>query len=53
MWASDTAGNPGAFVNFQDDGNFVIYKHAPGGKQPLWASGTEFCKGYNSADRYN
>jgi len=53
MWASDTAGNPGAFVNFQDDGNFVIYKHAPGGKQPLWASGTEFCKGNNKADRYN
>jgi len=43
MWASDTAGNPGAFVNFQDDGNLVIYKHAPGGRQAIWASGTEVC----------
>jgi len=27
MWESGTAGNPGAFVSFHDDGNLVIYKH--------------------------
>lgn len=40
MWASDTAGNPGAFAQFEDDGNLVIYKHAPGGKQKIWEFGT-------------
>ena len=51
MWASDTAGNPGAFVNFQDDGNFVIYKHAPGGKQAIWATGMDACEGYSGQGR--
>ena len=51
MWASDTAGNPGAFVNFQDDGNFVIYKHAPGGKQAIFATGTDACSENNGPGR--
>ena len=37
LWQSGTAGNPGAFIAFQQDGNFVVYgKDA----QPLWASDT-------------
>jgi len=51
MWASDTAGNPGAFVNFQDDGNFVIYKHAPGGKEAIWATGMDACEGNSGPGR--
>ena len=27
MWASDTAGNRGAFAQFHDDGNFTVKKH--------------------------
>jgi len=37
LWHSDTAGHPGAFVAFQQDGNLVVYdRHA----HPIWASGT-------------
>jgi hypothetical protein len=37
LWQSGTAENPGAFVAFQQDGNFVVYdKNA----HPLWASDT-------------
>lgn len=37
-WATNTHGNPGAWLIVQDDGNLVIYE--PGGN-PLWAAGTE------------
>jgi hypothetical protein len=36
IFASNTAGNPGAFLRMQDDGNLVIY--GPAGV--LWATGT-------------
>ena len=39
MWASDTAGNPGAFAEFHDDGNFTVKKHAPGGAVTMWETG--------------
>lgn len=35
LWHSGTAGNPGAVLVLQDDGNLVVY--APGGRA-LWAS---------------
>jgi hypothetical protein len=25
VWSTNTAGNPGAYLNLQDDGNMVIY----------------------------
>ena len=37
LWASNTAGKPGAYVCMQVDGNLVVYN--TGGK-PLWASNT-------------
>ena len=37
VWASNTAGNPGALLNMQSDGNLVIYSAA--GKA-LWNSNT-------------
>jgi hypothetical protein len=38
LWASDTAGHPGAYLGMQGtDGNLVVY--GPGG-EPLWNSGT-------------
>ena len=37
VWASNTAGHPGARAAMQGDGNLVVY--AAGG-QPLWASNT-------------
>jgi hypothetical protein len=43
LWASNTSGNPGAFLAVQDDGNLVIYQYgAPGAtaSYALWASGT-------------
>lgn len=36
-WSSKTYGNPGAYAQMGDDGNFVIYTRE--GK-PLWATGT-------------
>ena len=39
MWASDTAGNPGAFAEFHDDGNFTVKRHAPGGAVTMWETG--------------
>ncbi len=38
LWASNTDGNPGAFLALQTDGNLVVYS-ANG--RPLWATGTE------------
>jgi hypothetical protein len=38
LWASRTAGNPGARAVMQGDGNFVIYS---AGGRALWATGTE------------
>ncbi|HEX3652157.1 MAG TPA: hypothetical protein VHU18_04960 [Rhizomicrobium sp.] len=35
LWHTNTAGNPGAFVAFQQDGNFVVYDREA---HPLWAS---------------
>ncbi|MEU0559276.1 hypothetical protein [Dactylosporangium sp. NPDC006015] len=36
LWASNTAGYPGATATMQGDGNFVIYQAG----RPLWATGT-------------
>ncbi len=36
LWATNTAGHPGAYVVMQDDGNLVVYD----GGTPLWASNT-------------
>ena len=41
LWASDTAGNPGAYLDMQIDGNLVIYKP---NRAVLWASNTAGCK---------
>lgn len=37
LWQTNTAGNPGAFVAFQQDGNLVLYDKDA---HPLWASDT-------------
>lgn len=37
LWASDTAGNRGAWASNQSDGNLVVYS---AGGRPLWASDT-------------
>lgn len=37
LWASNTAGHPGAWVIMQSDGNLVVYSPA---HAPLWASNT-------------
>jgi hypothetical protein len=39
LWASNTAGWPGSRLEFQGDGNLVIYAAAG---QPIWASNTAF-----------
>ena len=38
VWASNTAGNPGAYLAVQEDGNLVVYNQ---GGNPLWATNTE------------
>ncbi|MEU7203789.1 trypsin-like serine protease [Streptomyces sp. NPDC045470] len=42
LWATQTFGNPGAYLQMQSDGNLVVYKKTGGqGKGGnLWASGT-------------
>jgi len=37
LWASDTSGNPGAFLAVQDDGNVVLYSST---FAPLWSTNT-------------
>ena len=37
LWTSGTAGNPGAYVTLQGDGNLVVYR---ADRKALWASGT-------------
>jgi hypothetical protein len=37
LWASNTAGHPGAYADIQSDGNLVIYDPT---RQVLWASNT-------------
>lgn len=37
LWASNTAGNPGAYATMQEDGNFVVYDSSD---NALWASST-------------
>ena len=37
LWASRTAGNPGARLAIQNDGNLVIYSS---GNKMVWTSGT-------------
>ena len=37
LWATGTAGHPGAWIVMQGDGNLVVYSAAG---PPLWASGT-------------
>ena len=44
-WDSNTQGNPGAFLNVQDDGNLVVYRagsttQTETANNALWASGT-------------
>lgn len=42
-WASKTQGNPGAFLNVQDDGNVVVYRAGSTSQtanNSLWSSGT-------------
>jgi hypothetical protein len=42
-WASNTAGNPGAFLNVQDDGNIVVYRAGSTTETPdnaLWSAGS-------------
>ena len=34
VWATHTAGNPGAYLNVQGDGNMVIYSAS---NEPLWS----------------
>jgi uncharacterized membrane protein YgcG len=36
-WTSNTAGNPGAYLEMQPDGNLVVYRSD---RYPLWASNT-------------
>ena len=36
VWASNTGGNPGAYLAVQDDGNVVVYQDG----SPLWATNT-------------
>ena len=37
VWASNTGGNPGAYLIVQTDGNVVIYNTSG---SPLWSTGT-------------
>jgi hypothetical protein len=37
VWSSGTAGNPGAYLAMQTDGNLVVYSPAD---VSLWSSGT-------------
>jgi uncharacterized protein YkwD len=37
LWASNTSGNPGAFLAMQNDGNLVVYSRT---SAPLWSSHT-------------
>lgn len=37
LWESATAGNPGAYLRFQDDGNLVLYS---ADDVTLWETGT-------------
>lgn len=37
VWASNTAGSPGAYLAIQDDGNMVVYRKDG---HPLWATNT-------------
>ncbi len=42
-WASNTPGNPGAFLNVQDDGNLVVYRAGSATEtagNALWAAGS-------------
>ncbi len=39
LWATNTDGNPGAFLAIQSDGNLVVYRND--GQQALWASNTD------------
>ena len=35
LWATNTSGNPGAYLVVQGDGNLVVYKPVP-----IWATNT-------------
>ena len=45
-WASDTAGNPGAYLTMQADGNLVVYTAA---NKPLFNTGRELACQYLDA----
>jgi hypothetical protein len=38
LWASNTSGNPGAYLDMQTDGNLVIYTGNP--RRSIWSSHT-------------
>ena len=37
VWASNTAGSPGAYLAIQDDGNMAVYRKD---HHPLWSTNT-------------
>jgi hypothetical protein len=37
IWSAGTKGNPGAYLDIQDDGNVVIYTSA---RKALWSTNT-------------
>jgi hypothetical protein len=51
QWASETGGNPGAFLNVQDDGNLVVYLAGSATEtadNALWAAGSNDMPGGQS-----
>ena len=54
-WASQTSGNPGAFLNVQNDGNLVVYRAGSTtetANNALWAAGSN-TPGAMSIDKVN
>ncbi|WP_326595127.1 hypothetical protein [Streptomyces sp. NBC_01803] len=49
-WASNTQGSGGAFVEYQQDGNLVIYN---GDYRPVWSSNTAGTGGTNTNINYH
>ncbi|MGK5529717.1 hypothetical protein [Streptomyces sp. URMC 129] len=49
-WASNTQGSGGVFVEYQHDGNLVMYN---GDYRPVWSSGTAGTGGTNTNINYH